>query len=51
MLEMLDNANVLSRNSEAIPFFVLNFGGGSATVGITNIPSSYSENKIRIITD
>lgn len=41
MLAMLDNANVLSLNSDVCPVFLFSFNGGSATVGITNIPSSW----------
>lgn len=45
---MLDNANVLSLNSDDCLFFVFSFNGGSATVGITNIPSSWAREGTKI---
>lgn len=42
MLEILINASALSKNSAEDHFFKFVGKGGSATVGIINIPSSWN---------
>jgi hypothetical protein len=43
MLAMLESISALLWDSTVSRFFELSFNGGSATVGITNIPSSWQQ--------